>query len=237
MLRAVFLDFGNTLVDESIFIPAANMGVVDFVRLRAGLSEPRDVLYRKLQATPDGAPADDPRRQEPRTREVLRVDTFLRFAAGCGLALGLADVAGMMAAYDSAAAASGLISGTIEALRRLRTRYRMAIMSNGYAGFVHSTLARHDLRRYFDAVCISQEVNTEKPGRAFYGRGADALGVRPEEVLMVGDRWEADVAGAKRLGMATCWINPERLSPPDPAMCDFTVSRLAELPCLLAERD
>ena len=235
MLEAVFLDFGNTLVDESVFIPAAHMGIVDFVRKRAGLREPRARLYEQLRATPDRVSADDPLRREPATRETIRVKKFRAFAADCGLALDETSVAEMMTEHDRAAAESGLIDGTVEALHWLRTHYKTAIMSNGYAGFVHATLDLHHVRQFFDRVCVSADVNTEKPSREFYGQAAGALGVRFDEVLMVGDGWNPDIAGAKRLGMTTCWINLERKPPPDPAMCDFNVARLADLPPLLAE--
>ena len=233
MPRAMFLDFGNTLVNEDTFIPGALMGVVDFVRERAGLDEPRSALYQRLRVTPDGVAPDDPRRMEPMSKELIRVERFRNFAADCGLAFSAQDTAEMMAAYDAAAADAGLIDGTIETLQWLRSRYRIALVSNGYAGFVHATLDRYDLRKYLDRVYVSQEVNAEKPSPEFYGRAADALGVRFQDVLMAGDGWEPDVAGAKRLGMMTCWINRRRLSPPDPALCDFDVSRLADLPPLL----
>ena len=235
MLKAVFLDFGNTLVNESVFIPAAQMGIVDFVRERAGLTEPRPALFDKLMRTPDGVPADDPMRAEPSVRETIRVLKFRAFAAACGLTLDEQATADMMTAYDNAAADSGLIDGTVEALQWLHQRYKTAIMSNGYSGFVHATLKRHDLRRYFDVVHVSQDLNAEKPSREFYGRAADALGVELAQVLMVGDGWNPDIAGAKRLGVMTCWINPERLAPPDGALCDFNIPRLAELPALLAD--
>ena len=235
MLRAVFLDFGNTLVSESIFIPAANMGIVNFVRNRAGLSEARSVLYEKLQATPDGVPADDPLRKGPTSRETIRVKKFCKFAADRGLEFNEQDVTEMMTAYDNAAAESGLIDGTVETLQWLQTHYKTAIMSNGYAGFVHASLDQNDLRKYFDLVYVSADVNTEKPSREFYGKAANTLGVNFDEVLMVGDGWNPDIAGAKRLGMMTCWINPERKPQPDPEMCDFDVPRLADLPPLLAE--
>jgi 2-haloacid dehalogenase len=234
MLKAVFLDFGNVIINESIFIPAAQMGIVNFVRERAGLSEPISVLYEKLQATPDGVPADDPIRLKPKSRETIRVKKFRNFAVSCGLDLSDTDTAEMMTAYDNAAAESGVINGTVEALQWMRARYKMAIMSNGYSGFVHATLARHDLRKYFDVVNVSEDINAEKPSREFYGHAADALGVNFDEVLMAGDGWIPDIEGAKRLGMTTCWINPERKPQPDLAMCDYDVPRLADLPALLA---
>ena len=234
MLKAIFLDFGNTLINESIFIPAAQMGIVDFVRERAGLSEPRPALWKKLMATPVGIPADDPLRSKPKSRETIRIIKFRKFATDCGLEMDKNNTAEMMAAYDQAAAESGLIDGTVETLQWFRARYKTAIMSNGYAGFVHASLALNDLRKYFDLVYVSADIDTEKPSREFYGQAADALDVNFDEVLMVGDGWEPDIAGAKRLGMMTCWINPERKPQPDSVMCDFDVPRLADLPSLLA---
>src|SRR5690606_28805556 len=46
-----------------------------------------------------------------------------------------------------------------------------------------------------------------KPDPAIFLAACEGLGLPPVEVLHVGDHPEADVAGAARAGLRTCWIN------------------------------
>ena len=233
MLRAVLLDFGNVFVNEKVFIPAAHMGVVRFVKQRGGLADDDQALYEKLRATPH-VPADHPFYKDIATREqYVRQQCFTDFAAACGVTLDDAGIAAMMKAYDDAAAESGLIDGTEQTLAALHSHYKLAVVSNGYAGFVRATLKHHNLYPYLDHVVVSQEVNVQKPDIAMYGPVADALGVSFDECMMVGDGFAGDIAGPKAMGMQTCWVNAPGAPNPDPSVCDYEVQRLAELPGLL----
>jgi HAD superfamily hydrolase (TIGR01549 family) len=231
MLKAIFLDFGNTLVDESIFIPAAQMGIVRFVRDSIESNEDEATLYEKFKKTDSGLPSDHILRKNIRDNELFpRMCKYKNFAAACGLDLDEKGLAEMMRAYDNAAAEAGLIEGTVKTLTTLQKKYKLAIVSNGYGGFVRETLRRHNLQRFFDVIVVSQEVNIQKPDMKMYASVAEMMDVKLDEVLMAGDGFEPDIAGPKQLGMKTCWINPEQKPAPVPDMCDFIVSTLAELP-------
>ncbi len=234
MLQAIFLDFGNTLVDENRFIPAALRGIVRFVRERAGEAADETTLYERLRLTP-GLPPEHPHMREVRGREYdHRLEKFKRFAGSCGCALEEGECREMMRAYDAAAAESdSVIDGTAEALESLAARYQLAVISNGYAGFVHATLQRHGWLRHFQTVLVSQEVNVEKPDRRIFEMAAARLGISLSQAMMVGDNFQCDVAHPKAYGMANCWINPAGLPPPVPEQCDRHVGRLIELARLL----
>lgn len=51
-----------------------------------------------------------------------------------------------------------------------------------------------------------EEVGTLKPQPEVFLEGARRLGVDPKQVLFVGDRLDADVTGAARVGMKTAWF-------------------------------
>ena len=48
-----------------------------------------------------------------------------------------------------------------------------------------------------------------KPAAKIYHAATTYLGLRPEQVLHVGDDAVADAWGAKEAGLQTAWINPE----------------------------
>jgi putative hydrolase of the HAD superfamily len=54
-----------------------------------------------------------------------------------------------------------------------------------------------------DAIVLSSEVGKRKPHPFIFQRALSELGVAADEALFVGDRLEADVFGASRVGMKT----------------------------------
>ena len=112
-------------------------------------------------------------------------------------------------AHGAEATADGLVA-TIQAalqpdramldlIRELRASgVPVGLLSNSlgddcYAGF--------DLPALFDAVVISAEIGARKPSSRAYGAACDALGVAPEEAVMVDDL-EHNIVAARRFGMA-----------------------------------
>ena len=87
----------------------------------------------------------------------------------------------------------------------LAGRYPMALVSNFY-GNIGAVLEAYDLSRYFPTVIESAVVGVRKPDPAIFQLGIDALGLRPEEVLVVGDSVGKDILPAQSLGCETAWI-------------------------------
>ncbi len=77
----------------------------------------------------------------------------------------------------------------VDALRALRRRYRVALLSNNANGHVSSSRARFsfDPRAEFDVYVNSAEVGLAKPDPAIYQLTLDRLGLTAGEVLFVDD--------------------------------------------------
>ncbi len=96
---------------------------------------------------------------------------------------------------------SSVAEGTGAALARLRAAgLRLGVVSNS-DGRVEAALEAAGLRRYFDVVLDSALVGVEKPDPAIFHAALEALGVRPDEALYVGDLYEVDVVGARAAGV------------------------------------
>lgn len=78
--------------------------------------------------------------------------------------------------------------------------YRLGIISN-WDLRLQSLLDRFDLSRYFDSVILSVDVGATKPSSLIFQHAVRALGMRPEELLHVGDSFEEDVEGARKAGL------------------------------------
>lgn len=86
---------------------------------------------------------------------------------------------------------------TLRALHERGTR--VGIVSN-VPRDLRPIFAAHGLADLVDAFTHSFEVGAEKPDPAIFRRACEALGVRPEETLMVGDHAIAD-GGAVKAGL------------------------------------
>ena len=69
-------------------------------------------------------------------------------------------------------------------LEALSARFPLVLVSNFY-GNVEAVLADFDLRRYFRAIIESAVVGVRKPDPAIFRLGIDALGLPPQEVLVI----------------------------------------------------
>jgi FMN phosphatase YigB (HAD superfamily) len=69
------------------------------------------------------------------------------------------------------------------------------------------------LLAYFDSrhIAISADLGVRKPNPAIFSYALDALHMRSEEAIMVGDSLYADIFGAKELNMIAVWKPKLRL--------------------------
>ncbi|MFN3975238.1 MAG: haloacid dehalogenase type II [Dehalococcoidia bacterium] len=115
-----------------------------------------------------------------------------------------------------------------EGLRRLKSRYRLAIVSNGERAFLEYLVA-HRIAFPFDAIISVQEVGVFKPHPAVYRSAARLLGEEPHHLLMVSAN-SFDVMGARSCGYHGAWVNREGLPYEEtPYLPDLTVRDFRDL--------
>lgn len=127
----------------------------------------------------------------------LTLETALRESGG--------DVALADAAYDAFFAERNRVEcypDALDALARISARLPVAALSNGNADLVRIGLDHH-----FRVQLSACTFGVAKPDPAIFHAACERLGVPPAEVLHVGDCPHADVAGAARAGLRSCWIN------------------------------
>jgi len=123
---------------------------------------------------------------------------------------------------------------THESLGRLRDAgLRLGIVSNS-DGRVEQALAEAGLREYFDVVIDSSLAGIEKPDPAIFLAALDALGVRPEDALYVGDLYEVDVVGAQAAGIEAVLLAPPGSRADRPCRTAASIPELVD--ALLRER-
>jgi 2-haloacid dehalogenase len=128
---------------------------------------------------------------------------------------------------------------TIAALGKLRTRYRLAILSNVDDDLFAATARRLEVN--FDWVISAEQARSYKPSRKIFERAQQLIGVPPAEWLHAGQSIYHDVIPAQALGVRTVWVNRSSLRPglgaakaaagkPDIEVPDLeTLAQLAEI--------
>jgi len=93
-------------------------------------------------------------------------------------------------------------------LDSLRGRYKLGVITNYMDG--HTCQLVFDKLRYreiFDALVVSAEVGYRKPSRVIFEQALNETESIPENCVMVGDMYEADIVGANNMGMNSILID------------------------------
>src|SRR5437867_3717881 len=94
---------------------------------------------------------------------------------------------------------------TVDALTRLRSKYKLAIISNIDDDlFAHS--ARH-LRVPFGYVITAQQVGSYKPSHWNFESALARIGLPRDKVLHVAESLYHDILPARELGLHSVWVN------------------------------
>ena len=94
---------------------------------------------------------------------------------------------------------------TVAALRKLKSRYRLAIMSNVDDDLFAATARRLELQ--FDHVITAQQARAYKPSLRVFKLAQERIRAKPDQWLHVAQSVYHDVVPAKSLGIATVWVN------------------------------
>jgi 2-haloacid dehalogenase len=122
---------------------------------------------------------------------------------------------------------------TVAALRQLKTRFRLVILSNIDDDLFDST--RPQFQVAFDEVVTAQQTQAYKPSLKLFELALSRIQAPAHRVLHVGQSIYHDVVPAQALGLATVWVNRPSARPgvgavkPAEAKPDITVTSLAEL--------
>jgi putative hydrolase of the HAD superfamily len=219
MLDAVLFDWGETLMhwewDPSLLEEGHAAG------LRAIGCEPRPALterfvdaYLPLLDAPGGL------------EEVDYSALMARLLAELGIEADEVQLGRFLEAehsfWEPSHRLASTTHGLLEALRG--RRLKLGLVSNAFdpPGLLHRDLERLGIAERIDVAVFSSEIGRRKPHPAIFERALEALDVRADRALFVGDSLAADIGGAAALGMHTCqalWFRAD--DDPDGAEADF----------------
>ncbi|MBI2658540.1 TIGR02253 family HAD-type hydrolase [Candidatus Woesearchaeota archaeon] len=116
----------------------------------------------------------------------------------------------------------------VDVLFELKRRgIKLAIVSDAPRLKAWIRLVSMKINHLFDAVVTFDDTKVMKPSTMPFKFAFKKLKAKPQECLMVGDRPERDIKGAKKLGMLTCFAkygNPKAKS-----KADYEINGIKEL--------
>jgi 2-haloacid dehalogenase len=164
------------------------------------------------------------------TSQQLRIRRFELFFENIGIATDPQQASVLY--LQNLALGTDLLEGAEEVVQALKTRYHLALVTNGLKDVQRPRLERSCLKGCFEKVFISEEIGAAKPARAFFDLVfAAILQPAPENVLIIGDSLSSDMRGGIDYGIHTCWYNPH--NKPTESAVTFQIKSLKELLALV----
>ncbi len=208
-IKAILFDLDDTLWPLEAVIRQAEVVLYDWLAIHApGVT--RQFTNEQLRALRAELIPTDP--QYRFNMWALRHATLTHACGLCGEDAALMDQA--MAIFSEARNAVTPFDDVAPALARLRERYALGSISNGFADLQAIGLAHH-----FQTSFAAHEFGCAKPDPAIFLAACDALSVAPHEALYVGDDPLLDIQAAQNAGLHAVWMNrfarvlPDHIAP------------------------
>lgn len=94
-----------------------------------------------------------------------------------------------------------LFDGAIEVLDYLKSKYKLHIITNGFAEVQGKKISNSGLDSYFNTITNSELAGVKKPHRNIFEFALSLANVKKENAVMIGDCIDADVRGALDFGI------------------------------------
>jgi putative hydrolase of the HAD superfamily len=102
-----------------------------------------------------------------------------------------------------------LFPEAIPVLDKLRSSYKLGLITNGDTELQWKKIDGGGLRKYFNVIVVSGEYGFAKPDTRLFEAALKGLKSEKSDAVMVGDRLNTDIKGARENGLMTVWVNRE----------------------------
>ena len=122
-----------------------------------------------------------------------------------------------------------------EGLAQLHPHWLLALATNAAASGendIFKALQRAGLDVFIDKIYCQRSIGHKKPALEYYDYVLGDLGLGREKVVMIGDDYAIDIAGANRSGIRAIWLTGDNIEQP-PEGNYRIVHDFRELPAML----
>lgn len=96
-------------------------------------------------------------------------------------------------------------SDTVEALKGLKTRYKLTILSNIDDDLFSETAKKLEVE--FDWIITAEQVKSYKPSLQNFEWAIQRMGIAPDKLLHIAQSVYHDIVPAKTMGLTAVWVN------------------------------
>ena len=220
MIKYAFFDVDNTLID---FQESAKLAMPRlFEKMGYPYSEDVPKIYHKI-----GDPLWEAVERKEITGKYLRSIRWGLICKELGFECNSEEMEAEYAEQLSNYAV--LIDGADDLLKYLKEKgYTVVVASKSYKDQQIRRTRLCGIAQYIDAYFTSMDIGFEKPRIEFFNACFEGLGHPPkDEVIMIGDSLNADVAGGKEAGIKTIWFDKFKTYAQNDA--DFSVTSLRDI--------
>lgn len=119
-----------------------------------------------------------------------------------------------------------------EVLDYLTSKYQLTIISNGFTEVQYKKIRSSGIEHYFAHVVLSEEANALKPDKKIFEYALKLNNALPEEAIMIGDSYEADIRGAQNANIDQVYF-PLNNQFEENQPATYYISKLKELKAIL----
>lgn len=161
-------------------------------------------------------------------KDFLRVERFRRAFAIHGVE---ADPYKASAVYlDILPETIVLVDGATRLCETLASVGELGVITNGIDAVQRRRIEKSGIGEWFSFVATSEKCGFAKPDARFFQFAASHFpSFSKPEAIIIGDRIDADIAGAIQFGIDSCWFNPRGLAAGELHIPTFEVSHLDEV--------
>lgn len=162
------------------------------------------------------------------SKDVLKVERFRSTFRQNGLDL---DPEAASTLYlDSLSETVVLVEGAQRLCASLSAIGEVGVITNGVHHIQHRRIASSGLGEHIAFVATSEACGHAKPDSRFFEYTTRmARSFAKHQTVIIGDRLDADILGANRFGIDSCWFNPGRLPNDTAALPTVEVASLDEV--------
>jgi putative hydrolase of the HAD superfamily len=108
-----------------------------------------------------------------------------------------------------------LFDGAIDLLEYLKPKYKLHIITNGFANIQYRKINNALLSEYFSTITNSESAGVKKPNSIIFDYAVNLAKASKENCIMIGDCLDADVNGALNAGLDAIFFNCKELEAPE----------------------
>lgn len=217
MTKAVFLDFYGTVVHED---GEVIQKITQIIHETGDMEEPKKIgafWWKEFQEMCDKAYGDAFETQRTLEERSLR-NAILWFHSS-------ADAEELSAQMFAHWQEPPIFQDTKEFLEQCSIP--VYFVSNTDNEDIEAAMRLHGLTAA--GIFTSEDARSYKPRKELFERALNTVGVRPEEVVHIGDSLSSDVKGASQLGIRTIWLNRSGKEVPEGVRAAGSLTEVLEI--------